>query len=163
MLSVKRCYKLFRLKDNQLYPLYVLANEPIPVGVWLEAKEGIKASDGKHVKSRLGALSFRPGWHCSSYPVATHIGKKKNKEDKLPSFRPKNQVWAECEVNTNTHYEDYKSRKAIPTNGYYRFKTNPNMTGDWIITSDIKVNKILTDKEVYKINSATGIHDLPRE
>jgi hypothetical protein len=140
----------------------VLANKPVEIGIWLEAECGELNDKGK-VKSKLGALSFRPGWHCSKYPVATHIGKKKNKEDKLPSFRPKNQVWAECEVNTNTHYEDYKSRKAIPANGYYRFKTNPNMTGDWIITSDIKVNKILTDKEVHEINSATGIHDLPRE
>lgn len=156
-----KCYKLFRLKEDKLYPLYVLANEPTEIGVWLEAKCGELNDKGK-VKSRLGALSFRPGWHCSNYPVATHIGEKANPKDKKPSYRPNNQVWAEVEINTNIHYEDYKSRKQIPTNGYYRFKTNPNMTGDWIITSDIKVTKILTDEEVYEINSVTGIHDLPR-
>ena len=36
------------------------------------------------------------------------------------------------------------------------------MYGNWIITSDIKLNKILTDEEVYAINSITGVHDLPR-
>ena len=158
-----KCYKLFRVKNGVLFPLYVLAQKPIPVGVWLKAEVGDVASDGKHVKSRLGSLSMRPGFHCSNVPVATHIGKKKNKTDKKPSFRNKEHVWAECEVNTNTHYEDYKSRKTIPDNGYYRFKTNPNMYGDWIITSDIKVNKILTDEEVYSINSKYGIYDLPRE
>ena len=157
-----KAYKLFRIKDGQLYPLYVLANEPTPIGIWLEAKVGAIASDGKHVKSRLGNLAIRAGWHCSDYPVATHIGEKENKTDSKPSYRPKNQVWAEVEINTNIHYEDYKSRKDIPKNGYYRFKTNPNMYGNWIITSDIKLNKILTDEEVYAINSITGVHDLPR-
>lgn len=160
---MKRCYKLFRIKNGQLYPLYVLANEPIPVGVWLEAKEGIKASDGKHVKSRLGNLSFRPGYHCSEYPVATHIGSKKDKTDIKPSFRPKNQVWAECEIKTDIHYTDYKSLREVPKNGYYRFKTNANMYGSWLIAGNMKVNRILTDKEVYEINSKTGVHDLPRE
>ena len=157
-----RAYKLFRIKNGQLYPLYVLANEPTPIGVWLKAKIGDIASDGKHVKSKIGNLAVRPGWHCSDYPVATHIGEKEDKTDIKPSYRPKNQVWAEVEINTNIHYEDYKSRKDIPKNGYYRFKTNPNMYGNWIITSDIKVNKILTDEEVYAINSITGVHDLPR-
>ena len=158
-----KCYKLFRIKNGQLYPLYVLANEPIPVGVWLAAKEGIKASDGKHVKSRLGNLAYRPGYHCSEYPVATHIGAKKDKTDIKPSFRPKEQVWAECEIKTDVHYEDYKTLKTIPKNGYYRFKTNPNMYGNWLIAGNLKVNRILTDKEVYEINSKTGVHDLPRE
>ena len=116
----------------------------------------------KLFRVKNGVLSLRPGFHCSNVPVATHIGKKKkNKTDKKPSFRNKEHVWAECEVNTNTYYEDYKSRKTIPYN--YRFKTNPNMYGDWIITSDIKVNKILTDEEVYSINSKYGVYDLPRE
>jgi hypothetical protein len=32
----------------------------------------------------------------------------------------------------------------------------------WIISGEIKINKILTDEEVFKINSETGIYDLPR-
>jgi len=158
-----KCYKLFRLKDNKLYPLYVLANEPIPVGVWLEAKEGIKASDGKHVKSRLGNLSYRPGFHMVSMPRVLHLGKKLHKEDKMPSFRNKEHVWCECEMDTTIHYEDYKAMKNIPKNGYYKFKTNSKAIDDWYIAGRIKVNRLLTDEEVHEINSIDGIYDLPRE
>ena len=159
-----KCYKLFRLKGNQLYPLYVLANEPIPIGVWLEAKEGIKASDGKHVKSKLGNLSLRPGFHvikdvCS----AIHIGKKLHKEDKMPSFRNKEHVWCEVEVKTDIHYTDYKAMKTIPKDGYYKFKTNSKATCDWIIAGNMKVIRILTDDEVCEINKKHGVFDLPRE
>lgn len=158
-----KAYKLCRLgKDGKIYPLYVLANNPLPIGVWLEAEEGIMASDNKHVKSRLGNLSFRPGFHCSDYCVATHIGEKENKSDKMPSYRPSNQVWIECDIKTDIHYPDHKSLRQIPKDGYYRFKTNSNMTGDWIITGAIKINKVLTDGEVEEINNKFGVRDLPR-
>ena len=55
-------YKLFRLKHGKLYPLYVNANKPTPLGIWLVAEVGERTPDGK-VKSRLGKLAYRPGWH----------------------------------------------------------------------------------------------------
>lgn len=70
-------YKLFRLKHGKLYPLYVNANKPTPLGVWLDAEAGERTSDGK-VKSRLGKLAYRPGWHSGDMPVALHIGEKKS-------------------------------------------------------------------------------------
>ena len=66
-------YKLLRKKGDKLFPLYVLSNEEVPVGVWLDAKEGEKLQNGK-VKSKLGPLQFRPGWHLSDIPLAVHIG-----------------------------------------------------------------------------------------
>ena len=50
-------YKLLREKGDKLFPLYVLSNEEVPVGVWLDAKEGEKLQNGK-VKSKLGPLQF---------------------------------------------------------------------------------------------------------
>ena len=50
----------------------------------------------------------------------------------------------------------------IPKGGHYRYKTNPNMTGNWLIGGSMKVNRVLTDKEVAKINKAAGLADLPR-
>ena len=160
-----KAYKLCRLgKDGKIYPLYVLANKEFPIGVWIEAEEGIMASDNKHVKSRLGNLSFRPGFHVvSDNCVAIHIGRKLHKEDKLPSFRNKEHVWCECEISTKIHYEDYKAMKTIPKNGYYKFKTNPNMIGEWLICGSMKINKVLTDEEVYEINKKHKVFDLPRE
>jgi hypothetical protein len=169
-------YKLFRIKGNEIFPLYVLANQPTPMGEWLQAQEGEPTKDGKKVKSRLGALAYRPGWHCSERPIATHIGEKKDPSDSKakPFYRPANQVWCEVEVEDTIDYQPMadkagktatkKQLKYVPVHGFYKYKTNPNMFGDWIIAGHIKVNKILTDLEVVAINDSfgDGLQDLPR-
>lgn len=166
-----KAYKLFRIKDGKLYPLYVNANEETPLGVWLEAQEGERTEDGK-VKSKLGKLAYRPGWHCADHPIAIHIGEKENKTDKLPSYRAKDQVWAEVEVFDVINYQPLadsmgkcardKCLRHIPALGYYKYKTNANMFETWIIAGHIKVNRILTDAEVSAINAEIGRDDLPR-
>ena len=101
--------------------------------------------------------------------------------DKAPSFRPENQVWAEVEVANDVDWQteaDSRAQKSkagnivartahitdrIPTDGLYRYKTNPNMTGNWIITGSMRVNRILSDAEVERINSEHGVADLPRK
>ena len=73
-------YKLFRVKKSrpgELFPLYVLADEPVPIGVWVGATEGPRTPEGK-VKSKIGPLAFRPGWHLSDIPLAIHIGIKED-------------------------------------------------------------------------------------
>lgn len=52
--------------------------------------------------------------------------------------------------------------KDIPYDGYYRYKTNPNMYEDWIIAGGIKVIKVLSDEEVNKILNDIGINPMPR-
>jgi hypothetical protein len=37
------------------------------------------------------------------------------------------------------------------------------MTGNWLIGGSMKVNRVLTDKEVERINKAAGLEDLPRD
>lgn len=165
-------YKLFIVKHHQLYPLYVFANEPIETNVWLDAREGEMTKNGK-VKSKLGELAFRPGWHSSDYPIALHIGMKKSVHDAKPSFRPDNQIWARILVNDNVNWQDVANQqgkslrskylKFIPKNGFYRYKTNPNMFGDWIISGEMKIIDILSDDEVEKINSKINMSDLPRK
>ena len=167
-----KAYKLFRIKNGQLYPLYVNATTPTPLNTWLEAQEGQRTPDGKHVKSRLGSLAFRPGWHCSEYPIATHIGAKAVSTDKLPSYRPADQVWAEVDVLDEINWQAVADKQGkaprdkqlhfVPQRGFYRYKTNPNMYGTWIIAGNMRVNKILTDDEVAAINLPTGVQDLPR-
>jgi hypothetical protein len=51
---------------------------------------------------------------------------------------------------------------AIPAGGHYRYKTSPNMEGNWLIGGEMKVNRVLTDEEVMAINEAAGVADLPR-
>lgn len=38
--QTRKAYKAFRVKNGKIYPLYVGANTPVPIGLWLDAKEG---------------------------------------------------------------------------------------------------------------------------
>lgn len=175
-----RAYKLFRTdprKPGQLFPLYVNTNTAIPIGKWVRAECG-PMIDGR-VKSKLGLLAYRPGWHASDLPVATHIGGKSPGQNK-PDHRPSDQVWAEVELVDDVDWQTEADRRAdrnkagqiirrtahitdqVPVGGFYRYKTNPNMTGEWLISGDMKINRILTDEEVDGINANAGVADLPR-
>lgn len=173
-----KAYKLFVQKQGKLFPLYINADKPIPTGVWVDAEVGPELADGK-VKGKGGTYAKRPGWHSTKYPVALHIGGKLPGESK-PSYRKKDQVWAEIEIPADIDWqktaEERASRKRdgsiiaktahitdqVPTGGYYTYKTNPNMEGSWYISGAMKINRILTDEEVKEINDSFGVADLPR-
>lgn len=170
-------YKLFRVsKKNKgkLFPLFVDTSNEISIGIWLEAKEGEKNDNGK-VKSKLGPLCFRPGWHLSDIPLATHIGVK-GESGEIEFMHPE-YVWCECEYDDTINYQDiankngtkngkiipkYAYLKEVPKNGFYRYKTSPNMLGDWIISGNIKVLRVLSDDEVTKILEENGYKSMPR-
>lgn len=183
-----KAYKLFRLgKDGELYPLFVNSKKPIPIGKWLEAEAGELTTEGK-VKSTLGPLAYRPGWHAGDLPMATHIGGKvdpatgKRVTDRKfkPNVREDNQVWAEVEMPADFDWQSVANSRArikkdgtpdvktahitdeLPKRGHYRYKTNSNMTGNWIISGEMKVTRILPDAEVKAINAEAGLADLPR-
>jgi hypothetical protein len=140
---------------------------------WIPAKEGPMTEKGK-VKSKLGQLCYRPGWHLSDIPLATHIGIK---VDGVIKYMHSDEVWCEVEYSDHVDYTNVVTengtvngklipKKAymtdIPVDGFYRYKTNPNMTGDWIIAGAIKVNRILSDEEVSEICKKNGYEALPR-
>lgn len=169
-------YKQFRMdKSGKLHPLFVFANETIPVGEWLTAKEGPRTENGK-VKSKLGPLAYRPGWHLSEVPYAPHIGLKEN--GKIKYMKP-DTVWAECEVYDKEDWsyhaytcgingKRFNPQKAclnhLPINGFYWYTTNPNAYGRWLIAERIKVLRVLTDAEVEDICwNQFGIHAQPRK
>jgi hypothetical protein len=184
-----KAYKLFNTKGGKLYPLYVNKNIPVEMGVWKTAEEGERAKDnksgGRMVKSKLGDLAYRPGWHAGDYPMATHIGgKSKGKGQAEPDYRPDNQVWAEVLMSDEVDWQARADAKGtvlksgpfkgqisakskaitdqIPLDGHYRFKTNNNMTGNWIISGNMMINRVLSDDEVKAINAKGGYADLPR-
>lgn len=170
----RKAYKLLRMKNGILYPLYVYADEPVQVGVWLSAKDGPMTKTG-HVKSRLGELAFRPGWHLSDIPLATHIGVK-DVHGNIIAMHP-DTVWCECLYHADVDYSKeaeangwrngrYDPRRAmlkkIPVNGWYRYKTNPKMYGTWIIAGEMKILRILSDEEVAVICHEAGVEPMPR-
>ena len=184
-----KAYKLFKTdpkKPGELFPLFVDANTPVSQGVWSKAKAGELGDSGK-VKSKIGPLAYRPGWHAGDLPVATHIGGKvdpttgKRVADRkfAPNIRENNQVWAEVEMPADVDWQAVADARAkitkkgtpdpktahitdqLPSGGHYRYKTNSNMTGNWLISGEMKVNRVLDRSEVNAINEAAGVKDLP--
>ena len=177
MVMIMIGYKLFRVKKNrpgELFPLYVLSDEPVPMGIWIDAEEGPRTPEGK-VKSRIGPLAFRPGWHLSDIPLAVHIGIK---EDGKVRYMHDDEVWCECVYVDCFDYQEeadrngwkdgrFDERKAmlarVPEHGFYRYRTSPQMLGRWIITGSIRVLRVLSDEEAEKICASAGYRALPRK
>ena len=177
-----KAYKLFKTKESDpetLYPLFVNADKPVPMQEWVEAEAGIPATgkESTHVSSLLGPLAYRPGWHGGDLPIATHIGKG----GKPPVYRPYEHQWAEVEFPNDVDWQSIANERGInskgvlipkyahitdqiPEGGFYRYKTSPNMTGNWLIGGSMKVNNPISDEVVKQINEASGlgIQDLPR-
>ena len=147
-------YKLFRVKDNKLYPLYVEATREMEIGKILNAQVGEKVDD-THVKARgcSGKLSLRPGFHSTLIPFTDWIGKKTDEG----LVQRKDTVWCECEVMGNEiEVTERNGLRTLP-NGWYKFKTNSRQKDPWIISNKIKINKILSNEEVRRICREQGV------
>lgn len=171
-----KAYKLFRMKNGNLYPLYIYANEELPMNEKVQAKEGEMAKDGKHVKSKLGPLAYRPGFHSCNIPLADHIGTRMPDGSLVQS---KDTVWAEIEVSDEIDYTDVarengknKNGKCIarnccldyiPKNGMYYYQTNWKAKAKWIISGEITINRILSNEEVAAICMDNGFEPQPLE
>ena len=165
-----KAYKLFKTNDKgDLYPLFVKmeGNKPIPKNKWIKAEEGSLNTKTGKVKSSIGDLAYRPGFHAGDLPIATHIGGKVDlktgqrlKGSMPPNIREENQVWAEVEMLDEFDWQSVANKKArikkdgtpdvktahitdqVPYNGFNRYKTNPNMTGNCLIGGELKVKKV---------------------
>ena len=147
-------YKLFRIKDNKLYPLYVEVNREMKIGKKLKAQVGEKVDD-THVKARgcSGKLSLRPGFHSTLIPFTDWIGKKTDHG----LVQRKNTVWCECEVMGNEiEIKEKNGLRTLPK-GWYKFKTNSKQKDPWIISDNIIIRRILTNEEVKEICKGFGV------
>lgn len=166
-----KAYKLFRVHHQhpgKLFPLFIGKHDPVEMGKWTPAE---------HIPTK--GFAERPGWHAGDLPMATHIGEKSDTSLTAPDRRPRNQVWTEIEMPNDVDWQTEANKRGtnpsgrvvpvkahitdqVPTGGHYRYKTNPNMTGSWLIGGSMKVNRILSDKEVKAINRTAKQADLPR-
>ena len=153
-------YKLLRIREGHLFPLYVEHNREMPVGVWLEARVG-ELADATHVKSRGGSpLSLRPGFHSTKVPFTDWIGKK-GEDGRL--YQRKDTVWCECEVDGDVEIvTDRNGLRRLPRDWYY-FKTNSRQKDPWIISNRILIRRILPRSEVEEICKAHGLSAQPME
>ena len=141
-----KTYKLFRIKAGKLYPLFVETRREMPLGLWLQAGVG-ELADEKHVKSRLGPLALRPGFHSTEVPFTDWIGKRQGKDT----------VWYECEVDGEEETDVPKNGKRTLPADYYYFRTKPNQPFPWIISNRIRINRILDHTEVESICREYGV------
>ena len=194
--KTRKAYKLFKVGTAKagpnkgqpaLFPLYIAQKSMpngLPIGEWMRAEMGEAARDDKgniirdsrgriKVKSLIGRLAFRPGWHAAILPFARHIGNKItngifDSTLKSPTSRKPNEVWAEVEFGVDKDYSAELERQGgeirdrVPMLGSYEFNTNNAAEGIWLIGGDMKINKILSDEEVEAINKEAGSYDLPR-
>ena len=153
-------YKLFRTKNGKLYPLYVEANREMEVGKWLNAGTGERVDD-THVKANGcgGKLSLRPGFHSTKIPFTDWIGKK------MPDgslAQKTDTVWCECEVEDKpVECKEKNGFRDLSFDGYYIFKTNSKQRDPWIISTRIKINRVLDKAEIAKICLSNGIQPQP--
>ena len=181
-------YKLFR-KDasGNLHPLYVNSAETIPLNEWMFAKSGERTENGK-VKSKLGELAYRGGWHINDLcPYVVHIYGKKYHENgkeiepntgrKFDKVQKAENVWCLVEYETTVDCQEEanergrnKQGKIIPKNaqlemvnlhGFYRYKTSPAMYGAWIIAGNMRVIREMTYEEVVEKCAEYGLTPLP--
>ena len=154
-----RTYKLFRVVQGKLYPLYVEAKREMPIGEWLYAGIGEKV-DETHVKAKGcgGRLSLRPGFHSCTVPFTDWIGKR-GPDGSL--FQCPDTVWCECEVDgEEVRVTERYGLREIPE-GWYFFKTNPKQPWPWIISKRIRIIRILPYEEIERICHQNGIHAQP--
>lgn len=185
-------YKVFFAKNGELYPPMVAnpGGEGTPVGVWLDADVGQAAppsktgraqvqAGGRGTNAAKGSLAFRPGWHLGDIPLAKQFARK-NPATGVKDLFPADFVWAECEYAMDVDYQEeamsygytengkfrhsYAGLPKLPTDGYYRYRTNPNPdTVPWIITGAMRVTRILTDAETDAICRDAGVEPMQRQ
>lgn len=151
-------YKLFEMDTKgNLLPLFIDKNTPVPIGKWIRAEN-----------HPTNGFAKRPGWHVGAdVPDApwlkaydgTDIGFYR------PRFKHGKRVWCEIEFNNNHSYDEEVSKlpkkcfvDKAPEDGCYFFREVGK--GTWVITSDIKINRILSEEERQLILKEKGYDEI---
>lgn len=154
MVKIGRGYKLFEMnKAGELFPLFIDKNKAVPVGKWIPAEyhptKGFAARGGWHIGADVPDAPWLKAYD------GTETGYYK------PRWKGGRRVWCEIEYNAS---HDYNREVAelpkkcftdrVPEDGYYFFREVGK--GTWVITSDIKVIRVLTEKERHTIMKERG-------
>ena len=147
-------YKLFEMNDKgDLFPLFIDKNTSVPIGEWIPAEfhptPGFAARGGWHIGADVPDAPWLKSYDGSD------VGYYK------PRWKHGKRVWAEVEYNTNHDYNKEVTglpkkcfEDKVPDDGFYFFREVGK--GTWVITSDIKIIKVLTDQERDNIMEEVG-------
>lgn len=161
-----------------------------PVRLWIDASAPDISSYSKTGRPQVekggpgthtgkGNLSYRPGWHLGEHPVAIQFDKN-NSETGVKELLPHDFVWAECEYAADVNYQvealkngmtengrfrhAYAGLQHLPEHGFYKYRTNPDPeTEEWVITGSMKVNRLLSGREIDRLLTDAGIPLQKRE
>ncbi len=147
-------YKLFEQNANgELFPLFIDKNTPVPFDEWISAEY--------HPTKGFAA---RGGWHIGAdVPDAPWLKSYDGSESGYYKSRWKSgqRVWCEVEYNSNNNYNEEVQKlpkkcftDRVPEDGYYFFREVGK--GIWVITSDIKVIRVLDESERQTIMKEKG-------
>ena len=138
-----KAYKLFRTlktRPGEIFPLFIGNQQSTPLNKWIEAE---------FIPTK--GYADRPGWHSGMLPSAPHLMKK-------DGSMAEGRVWAEIEIPDDVDWQSEADssktqdiRDKVPEGGFYRFKVPARQGVEWRISGAIKVNKLLTDREVSDI------------
>ena len=164
--KIAYCYKLFEQHpDGTLHALFAGAKNAVPMGEWRYAQGFPRTDDGVQGMN----LRERYGWHLSAgLPSAPHLMSSKYFERGYPSKgqygHPKKskRVWVRMAYDASTDFNSIADSTGsqndiyglIPFGGYYAFKENNQ--SEWVISSAVKIDKILTEDERQQILREAG-------
>lgn len=151
---VKKGYKLFEMnKEGKLFPLFIGKNKETPIGEWIEAEyiptKGFANRGGWHIGADIPDAPWLKGYDGSD----TGVYKSR--------FSKGKRVWCEVEYNATIDYNEEVEKlpkksfvDKVPENGFYFFREVGK--GTWVITSEIKIVRILSETERQEIMLSKG-------
>ena len=151
-------YKLFEQNSNgDLFPLFIDKNNCIPIGEWIHAEfhptNGFAARGGWHIGKDIPDAPWLKSYDGSN------VGYYKSR------WKHGKRVWCEVEYNATHDYNEEVQKlpkkcfsDKVPENGFYFFREVGK--GTWVITSDIKILKVLTDDERSNIMEANNYNEI---
>ena len=124
--------------------------------------------NGEYSAKSITSLAYRPGWHAGDLPFFPQGGMKIAGSN-YENVHRYNQVVYECEMSADVDYTAYDNvagkvvyhdMQKMPTDGSYKFATNPMANsqdiGAWYISGSLKLVRPLTEQECNKILAANN-------
>lgn len=151
-------YKLFEMnKYGELFPLFIGKNEIIPVGKWVKAEylptKGFASRGGFHIGADVPDAPWLKAYD------GTDTGFYRSR------FVKGKRVWCEIEYNSNHDYNEEVQKlpkkcfvDKVPEDGFYFFREVGK--GTWVITSDIKIVRIIDEAERQQIMKEKGYDEI---
>lgn len=151
-------YKLFEMNsEGKLFPLFIGKSEETPMNVWVHAEfiptKGFASRGGWHIGADVPDAPWLKSYDGSD------VGFYKSR------FAKGKRVWCEIEYNSNHDYNKEVSElpkkcftDKIPEDGFYFFREVGK--GTWVITSDIKILRIIDEAERQEIMANKGYNEV---